>query len=90
MPLASYQCIEHWVTACVYGYTNKTYLALCTSSTDCGKAPLNNRIVGGEDAVPGFWPWQVSLHFDLVGQHICGGTLINNQWVLTAAHCIVK
>ncbi|XP_045892595.1 chymotrypsinogen B-like [Micropterus dolomieu] len=52
---------------------------------DCGTAPLNARIVGGADAVPGSWPWQVSLQTN--GLHFCGGSLINNQWILTAAHC---
>ncbi|XP_076739602.1 serine protease 33 [Maylandia zebra] len=51
----------------------------------CGVAPLNTRIVGGEDATAGAWPWQVSLHH--YGSHFCGGSLINNQWILTAAHC---
>ncbi|XDV45089.1 hypothetical protein PO909_013247 [Leuciscus waleckii] len=57
-------------------------------SADCGVAPLNTRIVGGTDAPAGNWPWQVSIHLN--GRHICGGTLINNQWVMTAAHCIVS
>uniref|UniRef100_A0A671VQY6 Peptidase S1 domain-containing protein n=1 Tax=Sparus aurata TaxID=8175 RepID=A0A671VQY6_SPAAU len=54
----------------------------------CGQAPLNTntRIVGGHTAVAGAWPWQVSLQ--VLGQHRCGGSLINNQWVLTAAQCV--
>ncbi|XP_059203993.1 trypsin-like [Centropristis striata] len=51
----------------------------------CGSAPLNTKIVGGDVAVAGAWPWQASLH--RFGSHFCGGSLINNQWVLTAAHC---
>uniref|UniRef100_A0A3Q2TF79 Peptidase S1 domain-containing protein n=1 Tax=Fundulus heteroclitus TaxID=8078 RepID=A0A3Q2TF79_FUNHE len=54
----------------------------------CGQPPaLNTRIVGGEEAPPGSWPWQVSLH-DY--NHICGGSLITDQWVLTAAHCVQR
>ncbi|XP_067228719.1 tryptase-like [Chanodichthys erythropterus] len=54
----------------------------------CGQAPLNNRIVGGVDAFEGSWPWQVSLHSSTYGGHFCGGSLINSEWVLTAAHCL--
>ncbi|KAM6904666.1 uncharacterized protein FYW49_014731 [Xenentodon cancila] len=51
----------------------------------CGLPALNNRIVGGQEAPEGSWPWQVSLHTSI---HICGGSLINNEWVLTATHCV--
>nr|XP_057921916.1 serine protease 27-like [Doryrhamphus excisus] len=54
-------------------------------SSDCGMAPLNGRIINGQDAPPGHWPWQVSLNKD--GSY-CGGSLISHQWVLTAAHCV--
>ncbi|KAF5903773.1 mast cell tryptase-like, partial [Clarias magur] len=51
----------------------------------CGQAPLNTKIVGGKDATPGSWPWQVS--FQTQGSHFCGGSLINQDWILSAAHC---
>ncbi|XP_073416718.1 serine protease 27-like [Dendrobates tinctorius] len=43
------------------------------------------RIVGGTNSAVDEWPWQVSLHFN--GNANCGGSLISDTWVLTAAHC---
>ncbi|XP_006266046.1 chymotrypsin-C-like [Alligator mississippiensis] len=54
--------------------------------------PLVSRVVGGEDARPHSWPWQISLQYSRNGAwgHTCGGTLIATNWVMTAAHCISK
>uniref|UniRef100_A0A8C4X320 Acrosin n=1 Tax=Erpetoichthys calabaricus TaxID=27687 RepID=A0A8C4X320_ERPCA len=53
-----------------------------------GMAP-EARIIGGTVARRGAWPWQVSFQFldDVVYTMYCGGCIITNYWVLTAAHC---
>lgn len=49
-----------------------------------------DRIVNGHEAVPHSWPWQVSLQLASVKPvgHFCGGALVENNFVVTAGHCL--
>ncbi|CAG00821.1 unnamed protein product [Tetraodon nigroviridis] len=72
-----------------------SFLALAGATYGCGVPGIPpvitgySRIVNGEEAVPHSWPWQVSLQ-EYTGFHFCGGSLINENWVVTAAHCNVR
>ncbi|KAK8405471.1 hypothetical protein O3P69_001800 [Scylla paramamosain] len=58
--------------------------------TDCGRTVLVDRIVGGVDASLFSWPWIALLNGRNTRGNfwICGGVLISDRYVLTAAHCV--
>ena len=56
----------------------------CSSNAFYSHSP-SHRITDGSVANRHSWPWLVSLQDG--GGHICGGSVINEEWVLTAAHC---
>ncbi|KAG8201093.1 hypothetical protein JTE90_028763 [Oedothorax gibbosus] len=61
---------------------------------NCGKSLLPayypDRIVGGTPTRLGQHPWMVSLReeFDYRFEHACGASILNENWIVTAAHCI--
>ncbi|XP_039183439.1 chymotrypsin-like protease CTRL-1 [Crotalus tigris] len=72
-----------------------TYFVLLDVACGCGIPSIKpnvkdtDRIINGVNAIRGSWPWQVSLQTSS-RNHFCGGSLINQNWVATAAHCKVK
>ncbi|XP_004479479.2 prostasin isoform X2 [Dasypus novemcinctus] len=53
----------------------------------CGMAS-QARITGGDSTAQGHWPWQVSITYNAI--HVCGGSLVSEDWVLSAAHCFPR
>merc|ERR1712212_1152788 len=53
-----------------------------------GIAKRSTRIVGGNETEVGEYPWQVGLYTDMLQTPFCGGSLVNNLYVVTAAHCL--
>ena len=64
-------------------------IAACKPCTTGQRRNFNStKIVNGQNANFGDAPWQVALTVETSGgKQFCGGTLINENWVLTAAHC---
>ncbi|XP_068930890.1 enteropeptidase [Petaurus breviceps papuanus] len=72
--------------------SNDLLIHLSCNLKPCGIQPIaqeiNPRIVGGNNAKEGAWPWMVSLFFD--GRPLCGASLINDEWLVSAAHCFYR
>ncbi|XP_070502423.1 trypsin alpha-4-like [Chironomus tepperi] len=49
----------------------------------------SGRIVGGNTATPGQFPYQASMR-SAANSHFCGASIINHRWVVCAAHCTVN
>ncbi len=64
-----------------------TSFQFSASGTESG---VSSRIIGGEQAPAGEWPYMVALTTRDKSFVWCGGSLLNERYVLTAAHCVDK
>ncbi|RWS01250.1 plasminogen activator sPA-like protein [Dinothrombium tinctorium] len=73
---------------------NPTTNVSALNSKTCGlgfSMPSSTKIVGGREALPGEFPWQVSLQikrFSSNYMHYCGAVVLNSRTLITAAHCL--
>ena len=49
---------------------------------------MNSRIVGGEEAARYSWSMIVSIQDRSTETHFCGGSILSESYILTAAHCV--
>lgn len=73
-----------------YTVTQELTIGWTNTAPGLAAAPLDPEtaaIIGGTEAEPGEFPFQVAL-VRPGGSQFCGGTFISRSWVLTAAHCV--
>ncbi|CAF3968999.1 unnamed protein product [Rotaria magnacalcarata] len=68
--------------------SSTTYTCLSSASCGCSRnSAVLTKIVGGEPASSQTWGWAASIRYSASGSHFCGGSIISNSHILTAAHC---
>ncbi|XP_046812035.1 venom protease-like, partial [Lucilia cuprina] len=74
-----------FTTLCIISWLNFLPIIITAKSHK-----QNEPIVSGKQAALGQFPWHVLLKKDKNADVWCGGSIITNKWVLTAAHCLYR
>ena len=75
--------------------TNSSLGSWIPRQNDCGYSLTTTHILGGEATKPGEMPFMALLGYKIKESdpdiyYICGGTVLNKWYILTAAHCIIS
>lgn len=77
---------SNWKKTILTFMTSLLFLSVCGTRPAYFPSPL--RIVNGDQVKPGTWPSQVALYGGNKMRYFCGGSILNENWILTAAHCL--
>ncbi|XP_037809753.1 collagenase-like [Lucilia sericata] len=69
---------------------NLLWILLLNVKTTAATNEQSAAIIAGVRAIPGEYPWHVLLKITPQSSVLCGGSVISNTWVLTAAHCLTN
>lgn len=70
-------------------FTLQLFVCFCIETfllLGCGIANKQKRIVGGQETEVNQYPWMALLTYS--NRFYCGASLINDRYVMTAAHCV--
>ncbi|XP_059159015.1 chymotrypsinogen A-like [Physella acuta] len=84
LPLLVYKLLYFWQF-----HVDAPMVSDMLNQKGCGVSNYNisDLIINGVEAPRHAWPWQVLV---LTDQTMCGGSIIDREWILTAAHCITS
>ncbi|XP_066121358.1 kallikrein-14 isoform X1 [Saccopteryx bilineata] len=64
-----------------------TALQILAVATVQSQGDDDSKIIGGYTCIPHSQPWQAALLAGVLRNFLCGGALLSDRWVITAAHC---
>ena len=75
--------VKRFLLGCMVSSTFFSFFLACgeVNNSNFSRDVCRKRIVGGQNAFKGAYPWHVLL--TRAGKVACGGSLLNEQWVLT-------